>query len=147
MEICSRTIFSKIGLLSNGPIQRSYKASGDFYFGDPDNSNPPSSEFVNHKGFNTLTVGNHDDCATTIAGDSVFRNPNSPHADRELQELVANGTGVMAVGVTGSGTSFAAPAVAGAVAVVQQANPVLRSWPEGCRAKLLAATDRRTTLS
>jgi Subtilase family len=104
--------------------------------------NGATTEFVNHKGFNRITVGNHDDTATAMASDSVFRNPSSSHADRELPELAANGMGVTTVGLTFSGTSMAAPAVAGSVALIQQANTTLQSWPEGCRAIMLAAARR-----
>ena len=100
--------------------------------------NGASSEFVNHKGYNSLTIGNHNDAATAMASDSVFRNPSSSHSDRELPELGANGTSVTTVGLTFSGTSMAAPAAAGCTALLQQANATLKSWPEGCRAILLA---------
>ena len=104
--------------------------------------NGADTEFVNHKGFNRLTVGNHNDTATAMASDTVFRNPSSSHGDRELPEIAANGTGVTAVGLTLGGTSMAAPAVAGGVALIQQANATLRSWPEGCRAIMMAAAWR-----
>ena len=65
--------------------------------------------------------------------------------DRELPAISANGTNVSANGQSQSGTSFAAPAVAGAAATIQQANPVLKSWPEGARAILLAAAGRRVS--
>jgi len=104
--------------------------------------NGTSTEFVNHKGFNRLTAGSHDDSATAMASDSVFRNPASTHGDREQPEIAANGIGVTAVGLTMSGTSFAAPATAGVAAVLQQAAPVLQSWPEGCRAILQASAWR-----
>jgi hypothetical protein len=104
--------------------------------------NGTSTEFVNHKGFNTLAVGSHDDSAAAMASDSVFRNPKSSHGDRELPELAANGIGVSAVGESMSGTSFAAPATAGAVAVVQSVNATLESWPEGCRAIMMASAWR-----
>ena len=51
-----------------------------------------------------------------MASAPVFRNPSPRHGDRELPEIAANGTGVTAVGLTMSGTSIAAPAVAGAAA-------------------------------
>ncbi|KAK3314017.1 hypothetical protein B0H66DRAFT_482522 [Apodospora peruviana] len=72
----------------------------------------------------------------------LWANPTTPHGDREQPEIAANGTIVTAVGQTMSGTSFAAPAVAGAVAVIQSVDGVLKSWPEGCRAILLATADR-----
>jgi hypothetical protein len=104
--------------------------------------NGSSTEFVNHKGYNTLTVGNHNDTATGMAGDSVLRNPASTHSDRELPELAANGTSVTAVKLTKSGTSMAAPAAAGCTALMQEADATLQSWPEGCRAILLAGASK-----
>jgi len=104
--------------------------------------NGPDDEFVNHKGYNRVTVANHDDTASGMASDTVFANPSSSHGDRELPEIAANGTGVSAVGVSDSGTSFATPAVAGAVACMQEANGTLKSWPEGCRAILFASAWR-----
>ncbi|BDV31893.1 S8 family serine peptidase [Microbacterium terricola] len=104
--------------------------------------NGTSTEFVNHKGYNRLTVGSHDDTASAMATSSVFRNPKSTHGDRELPEIAGNGVGVTVVGLTDSGTSFAAPAVAGIAACVQEAAPVLKSWPEGTRAVLMAGAWR-----
>lgn len=117
-------------------------AAGNFWNGDPDNINPPSSEFVNHKGYNTISVGNHNDDADAMATSSVFRNPTSAHGDRELPEISANGTGVTADGITMTGTSQASPAVAGVAALIQGTAPTLKHWPEGCRAILLASADR-----
>jgi hypothetical protein len=107
--------------------------------------NGTSTEFVNHKGYNSLTVANHDDTASALASDSVSRNPSSSHSDRELPELSANGTAVTCVQLTLSGTSMAAPAAAGTTALMQQANTTLKSWPEGCRAILLAAASKNIT--
>jgi Subtilase family len=107
--------------------------------------NGSSTEYVNHKGYNSLTVANHDDTASALAGDSVFRNPASAHSDRELAELSANGTAVTAVGLTFSGTSMAAPAAAGCTALLQEANATLKSWPEGCRAIVLAGASKNIT--
>jgi Subtilase family len=104
--------------------------------------NGADDEFVNHKGYNSLGVANHDDTAAGLATDSVFRNPDAPHADRELPEISANGTTVTAAGETDSGTSFAAPAVAGVAALLQSTNSGLRVWPEGNRAILLAGATR-----
>jgi hypothetical protein len=107
--------------------------------------NGASTEFVNHKGYNSLAVGNHNDSAGAMAGDSVFRNPATTHRDRELPEIAANGTAVTSVGLTMSGTSFAAPATAGATALLQNVDRTLRSWPEGCRAILLAGANTNVT--
>lgn len=124
------------------PYPTIVQAAGNFWSTDPDNINPPEDEYVNHKGFNSLAIGNHNDTAASMSGDSVFRNPSSTHGDRELPEVAANGTGVSAVGESMSGTSFAAPATAGVAAIIQDVDPVLCSWPEGCRAILLAAAGR-----
>ena len=124
------------------PYPTILQAAGNFWLGDADAISPPEDEFVNHKGFNSLAVGSHDDTAAAMAGDSVFRNPASSHGDRELPEISANGTGVSANGQSMSGTSFAAPAAAGVTALLQDVDSVLCSWPEGCRAILLASAGR-----
>ena len=124
------------------PFPTICQAAGNFWQGDPDNIQPPSDEYVNHKGYNGLTVGNHDDTATAMSGDSVFRNPSSTHGDRELPEIAANGTAVTTVGLTMSGTSMASPAAAGCAALIQNVDGTLKSWPEGCRAILLAGAKR-----
>ena len=121
------------------------QAAGNYWLGDPDNISPPESEFVNHKGYNTISVGNHDDTATSIDGSSCFNNPTSTHGDRELPEISANGTAVTALGQTMTGTSFAAPATAGVAALMQQINPTLKSWPEGMRAILFASAKRNVS--
>ena len=141
------------GTLSNSDVYKDYlvlhkpyptilQAAGNYWKGDPDCVCPPSSEYVNHKGYNSLAVGSHNDDASNMANSSVFRNPISNHHDRELPEICANGTNVSAVGVTLSGTSFAAPAVAGITALIQQTKSTLKIWPEGCRAILLAGAKR-----
>jgi hypothetical protein len=127
------------------PYPTILQAAGNYWLGDDDHITPPSDEYVNHKGYNSLAVGNHDDTAGAMAGDSVFRNPSTTHGDRELPEIAANGTGVSAVGELMSGTSFAAPAAAGVTAILQDVDGVLCSWPEGCRAILLAAAARNVT--
>ncbi|MFC5268105.1 S8 family serine peptidase [Kribbella qitaiheensis] len=127
------------------PYPTILQAAGNFWATDPDGIVPPSAEFVNHKGYNSMALGNHDDTAGAVAGDSVFRNPATSHGDRELPELAANGTGVSANSQTMSGTSFAAPAAAGVTALLQDVDVVLCSWPEGCRAILMAAAGRNVS--
>ncbi|MGH8861550.1 MAG: S8 family serine peptidase, partial [Jatrophihabitantaceae bacterium] len=118
-------------LVLRWPYPTIVQAAGNYWQGDPDNIQPPESEYVNHKGYNSLAIGNHNDDASAMSGDSVFRNPTSTHGDRELPELAANGTSVSANWQTMSGTSFAAPAAAGVAALLQDVDPVLCSWPEG----------------
>jgi hypothetical protein len=106
------------------------------------NKNVAADTFVAHKGFNSMTVGNHKDGATAMSPTSLFGNPDSFNDDRELPDLAANGTTVSATGLTKSGTSFAAPAVAGTAAVLQSVDRTLAVWPEGCRAILLTSAGR-----
>jgi hypothetical protein len=120
------------------PFPTIVQAAGNIDFG-------AASEYVNHKGYNSINAGSHDDTATFMAADSDFQNPTSAHGDRELPEIAANGTAVTANDESMSGTSFAAPAVAGAAALIQGVNSVLRSWPEGCRAILLASAGRNVS--
>jgi hypothetical protein len=132
-------------LILHWPYPTILQAAGNYWSTDPDNIDPPESEYVNHKGYNSLGVGNHDDTAGTMSGDSVFRNPSTSHGDRELPEISANGTGVTAVGLTKSGTSMASPAAAGCTALLQQVNNTLIHWPEGCRAILLAGARKNVS--
>jgi hypothetical protein len=129
-------------LVLHWPYPTILQAAGNYWQGDPDGITPPQDEYVNHKGYNSLALGNHDDTASSMSGSSVFRNPTSSHGDRELPELCANGTAVSAVGLTMSGTSFAAPAAAGIAALIQNTDATLKLWPEGCRAIILASARR-----
>jgi hypothetical protein len=97
------------------------------------------SEFVNHKGFNCLVVGGQQS-EDVIYSDSTFLNPMSSRGDRELPEIVAKSVNIKVLDLPeADGTSFAAPAVAGSAALIQQKDSILKSWPEGCRAILLAS--------
>jgi hypothetical protein len=129
-------------LILNWPYPTIVQAAGNFWNGDPDGISPPSDEFVNHKGYNSFTVANHDDSASSVSSDSVFRNPTSTHGDRELPEIAANGTSVTTVGLTMSGTSMASPAAAGVAALLQSVAPTLEAWPEGCRAIMFAGATK-----
>ena len=132
-------------LATRSPYPLIVHAAGNFWNGDSDNINPPSSEYVNHKGYNTISVGNHNDSASAMSASSVFRNPSSTHGDRELPEVCANGVGVTADGITKSGTSMACPAVVGISALIQGTKTSLKSWPEACRAILLASATKNVT--
>jgi Subtilase family len=129
-------------LILHWPYPTILQAAGNYGTGDPDGISPPSDEFVNHKGYNSLAVGNHDDSAGSMSPSSVFRNPTSLRGDRELPEIAANGTSVYAAKKTFSGTSMASPAAAGITALLQSEASTLKAWPEGCRAILLAGSMR-----
>src|SRR5215213_9274398 len=62
------------------------QSAGNYWAIDSDGISPPSDGYVNHKTFNCLVVGNHDDTAGAMSGDSVFRNPASPTSDSERVE-------------------------------------------------------------
>jgi hypothetical protein len=105
--------------------------------------NPPPDEYVNRKRCSTLPIGNHDDKSLLISGASVYRDPSSSHGGRKLPKLCANSEAVTALSPTKSGMSFSSPTVAGVVALLQDAYGALESRPEGCRAILLAASNRK----
>ena len=129
-------------LILNWPYPTICQAAGNYWNGDPDGISPPSDEYVNHKGFNSLAIANHDDSASGMSSSSVFRNPSSGHADRELPEIAANGTSVTASKITMTGTSQASPAAAGVAALLQSTPGTLKAWPEGCRAIMLAGATK-----
>jgi Subtilase family len=129
-------------LILNWPYPTICQAGGNYWNGDPDGISPPSDEFVNHKGFNSVAIANHDDSASAMSSDSVFRNPASSHGDRELPEIAANGTSVKADDITMTGTSQASPAAAGVSALLQSTSATLKAWPEGCRAILFAGATK-----
>lgn len=101
--------------------------------------------------YNVITVGNFNDKnSTSWSGDgmnpcSSWRDPNSANGDREKPEIAAPGTDIKTtstaspwVGDRVTGTSFAAPIVAGVAALLMQRNPELATWPEAVKAILMA---------
>lgn len=100
--------------------------------------------------YNGLTVGSFDDRGTVSTWDdrmssfSATLNPISMNSDRVKPEIAAPGSNITTLKntsswlVTGSGTSFAAPAVSGTAALMMQRNSNLRSWPETTKAILMA---------
>jgi hypothetical protein len=105
-------------------------------------------------GYNVVAVGNVNLGGTparaddTMAGTSSFVDPASVMGDREKPEVSAPGTNIRMLsngfpwpGQTDSGTSFAAPMVAGTAARLIQRKPFLGIWPEQLRAILMASAD------
>ncbi|KAL8769554.1 MAG: hypothetical protein Q9209_004485 [Squamulea sp. 1 TL-2023] len=105
-------------------------------------------KYVANKSFNAIIVGAHnytfrkDISEDRMAYFSNFINPTSPHADRELPSIAAPGAGISVLGTITQGTSFASPAVAGAVALIQSVHRSLSNNPEACRAIILAGAGR-----
>jgi Subtilase family len=103
-------------------------------------------------GYNVLAVGNVDLGGTAARMNDIMSatsssvDPTSMVGDREKPELAAPGTNIQMLsngspwaGQTDSGTSFAAPMVAGAAARLIQRKPFLGVWPEQLRAILMAS--------
>lgn len=103
--------------------------------------------------WNIITVGGINDAGTDQWSDDVmysrssFKDPISTHNDREKPEVTAVGQNVKSTttsspwvqsGSGGSGTSYAAPMVAGAAALVVDQNGSLAVWPETIKALMMA---------
>jgi len=110
--------------------------------------------YLRHPGYayNLISVGAFDDHNTerwsddTMADFSSYKDCQSANGDREKPELSAPGVGIYAtttrspwVGNCGNGTSYACPITTGGAALLMQAVPELRAWPEAVKAILMAS--------
>ena len=105
--------------------------------------------------YNVIAVGIYDDRGTPGTGDdmmnpmSSYKDPDSPHGDREKPEVAAPGTNIDSLLTTsggcdtgifgsGSGTSYAAPMVSGLAALLIDLRGELKVWPEAVKALVMA---------
>jgi len=113
-----------------------------------------SEAYVTHPGmgYNMLTVGAFDDNNTLAWNDdemadfTSFRDPSSANGDREKPEVCAPGVAINStsnsspwIADCGNGTSYAAPMVTSAAAMIMQQAPELVPWPETVKAILMAS--------
>ncbi|MEA2033119.1 MAG: S8 family serine peptidase [Euryarchaeota archaeon] len=117
-------------------------------------------------GWNVITVGGTDDSDTTEWSDdgrypcSSYNDPISPHGDRDKPEVSAVAERILSTETESyknscdswisvpscggvppqgwAGTSYAAPAVAGEIAVLISKSSTLRAWPEATKAIVMA---------
>ncbi len=113
-------------------------------------------------GWNVLTVGGIDDRGTSSTSDdrlwyypgsngASYRDPSGTawnrHGDFNKPNVSAPSVNVRtANGMIGSGTSVAAPIVAGVAAQLVARDATLLSWPEAVRALIMAGATRRTPM-
>ena len=103
--------------------------------------------FASGKGFNFFGVGDvivdadGNRCDDNMGNWSSWKNPTTPHDDREVPEIASPGSTHALLGRTFNGTSAATPATAGIAACLIGENHNLSTWPEAVRAILLATAN------
>ena len=109
------------------------------------------------KAWSVITVGAADDnnnpdwSDDQMWPDSAYVNPISPHNDREKPEVTTVGANIVSLGIgdavppPSSGTSHAAPQVAGLIALLIDRNAALSSWPEATKAIIMASATHNIT--
>lgn len=104
--------------------------------------------YASGKGYNFFGVGNivndgdgnrcNDDIYSTCYSASSWKNPISPHSDREVPEVASPGSRHELLGSSFGGTSCATPVTASIATLLMSKNSGLKIWPEAIRAILLA---------
>jgi hypothetical protein len=103
--------------------------------------------YASGKGYNFLGVGNvendgdGDRCNDAIYFESSWKNPISPHSDREIPEIASPGSRHDLLGSSFGGTSCATPVTASIAALLMSRNTSLKIWPEAIRAILQATAN------
>ena len=106
------------------------------------------TDYVTWKDYNGLTVGgtnengDWDRSNDTIWARSSWKNPDSPHGDREKPELCAPAYNLNLADYNGTSTRYAASMVAGAAAAVCHSNTNMFFWPVAVRAILMTTADQ-----
>jgi hypothetical protein len=107
--------------------------------------------YASGKGHNFFGVGdvtNDGDgwrCNDQMADSSSWKNPSSPHGDREIPEIASPGSRHAMLGSSFGGTSAATPVTASVAALLMDANQSLTIWPEAIRAILQASATYQKT--
>jgi len=101
------------------------------------NNNTSGAITAPGNGLNMITVGNYNDATNTIAASSSAADPTNTR--NRKPELAAPGENIDAGGFTMSGTSMAAPHVAGMLADAMQAYPWLQLRPAIAKSHMIAA--------
>ena len=105
--------------------------------------NQGSNAVVDCQLYNGLVVGGTNDQGDTRrSNDTIYNNtsslnPDTVHDDWELPYVCAPAVDIEAAGEQKSGTSGASPQVAAAVAVLQEGNSAVVTWPELARALVM----------
>jgi hypothetical protein len=103
--------------------------------------------YASGKGYNFFGVANVENDGDgnrsndVIASSSSWKNPTSPHSDREVPEIAAPGSRHALLGRSFGGTSCATPIAASIATLLMDRNSKLRIWPEAIRPILLATAN------
>lgn len=94
------------------------------------------------KGWNIITVGNLEDKGNANWSDDTMRSTSSyinPNTGAEKPEVAAPGTDINTVVGQDTGTSHAAPQVAGVAALLMHRQSTLKDWPSVVKAIIMAS--------